>query len=538
SSVATLKPLVPFWQEMDLLYQKGQRLCWRTNRDYWRNDHRIARLRPDKPDYKAYNTTGSAAFQVATGPFAFPETRVRVLPLLADPEQLETFCDAYLNSGVADQTGCLYRPYGRYVYMTVMAFDEMASATNNMGRWARTEVDFLVPVRCFENGRLTSIALISPFMYSDSDIGTTTAREVNGWPMLKARMTTPTNPWLSREEKSRSDVGQIALEIEAVSAINTGQETTWHKLLEVVEGFQPGRDSDWDTIAGDWGQKIKASLLGMEQVKTDCADDFDRMRALALEVIALREPINTISLKQFRSAADALDACYQAHVSSPLMIQEIHDLKEIERPLHVRIHRVATQPIVETLGLVVKYQEIGDAGIVDVLEPSRPFYLRADLETRLGNVLCERAESMTWQRQDHQRYFDLTSDAPVAIALAEKVDSKPGSVARRARRYDKTTKRAVLQGAAASDVEPQMIVSAMLSREWNDQGTPRSRRGAISNAPASGGAMRERDRFPDFVLRRDALGSAAKRDLKKEQCVEVVGDCRLYWSAERALDNG
>jgi hypothetical protein len=75
---------------------------------------------------------------------------------------------------------------------------------------------------------------------------------------------------------------------------------------------------------------------------------------LALELLALGAPINSLVLKQYRAGDDVGKACYQALVRTQRSIQRIYDLREIDERVHVRLHRYPGHPIAQTLGLQVK----------------------------------------------------------------------------------------------------------------------------------------------------------------------------------------
>jgi len=130
----TLTPVMPFWQELDLKYQKGENVCWRTKlgaeTSPWRN-HAGPRGEPTRDPDSLYNTLGSNGFGVATGPFSFPEATLRVLPLPADEKKLTEFVEAHLNGVKGAKYS--FEPWGNYVYMVVTAFGAMASATADIG---------------------------------------------------------------------------------------------------------------------------------------------------------------------------------------------------------------------------------------------------------------------------------------------------------------------------------------------------------------------------------------------------------------------
>src|SRR5262249_29772101 len=99
------------------------------------------------PDAWRYNTTLGTSLDL-TGPFDFPNTTLRVLPLLANEDSLNRFLQKYLNKELAP-AGQRFEAWGRYVYLVATSYEEMASDSNNVGAWADNDVVFYVPVRWY-----------------------------------------------------------------------------------------------------------------------------------------------------------------------------------------------------------------------------------------------------------------------------------------------------------------------------------------------------------------------------------------------------
>ena len=407
--VAKIRPVMPFWLEVDLTYLAGENLCWRTNEQSWR-DERIE-LSSDDADQtdmerageRLYNTTGAEGLQVATGPYSFPNATLRVLPMLADQAKLQAFCDAYLNEPGLGYTGHRFEVYGRYVYLVVKAFDEMSSETNNMGLWAETEANFIFPVKWYKRDQfgetLAGAGYIAPFMFTSSAVAATAGREVAGWTTIEAAIERPPNPWLGSQGPYADDTPLMRLSTDVFPALGVGQRSEWRRLIEIADGQTIAWDDrrSWARVAEQWGAEVKQDVERMAERASQAPEDFERLRTLALELLGNRAAINQFSLKQFRDAEEPESACYQSIVRSSIRIERIHDLREIEDRTHVKIYRYPTQPIVEMLGLVV-HSRLDDSGTqVDVIKPCRPFYIKADVASQLGEKICWRAGSLDWR---------------------------------------------------------------------------------------------------------------------------------------------
>ena len=548
--VAVLEPVLPFWTELDLRYEAGENICWRTKELDWRNrsfasvpGHDGSTSAPGHPaGSHRYNTTGSAGFQVATGPFRFPGATLRILPLLADRDRLQALCDQYLNFAGSDRANDVNRfeVWGRYVYLVATSFESMSAETNNMGIWADKRVEFAVPIRWYEKGRsgelLASTGFFSPFMYSDSGIETTTGREVTGWPTVEATIQSPPNPWLGNQGPFADVTPLLELSTDVFPALYVGQQSAWRTLLEVVDGNLLGWQArtDWNHVAEGWGAEIKRDLQSMAERAQ--APEFEKLRALSLEVLANRAPLNQISLKQFRDAEDPTRACYQALVRCRTVIERIHDLREQEARVHVKIHRYPTQPIVDALGLVVQSSEQQDGVVVQCLQPSRPFYAKVDLRAELGQHLCWRAGTERWRRPtegpSEPPYFLDGGATGVSPDLVDLADSRPQRLRDSLQRWQAQVGDELRLGreqaaaAVQADLEPQMVIHALLSHEWEHWGNPRWWQ-----------AREHRIRqLPDFVVRRDSVGTAA--DELFPQRVDGVGEDADYWAPEPRARRG
>jgi hypothetical protein len=520
--VSTLKPVMPFWHDLNWRFGDAETICYQDRTGKWRSQNQPGTSKGDP----SYNITGSANFQIASGPFCFPDANIRVLPFLACKEKLQEICEQYLESMKAP---CFTKiePYGSYVYMFVNTFGKMTSEQDDFGQWADSSVDFCIPVRIYDEDGLDTVALVSPFMYSSSDIGTSTYREVNGWPTNHAQITSPPNSWLGTGGPAAAFTRLLELKTMGWVTALAGQKSTWTRLIDI---YQLNRGDDaydlgerWTDGAIVWGKRMRDELqrlyvLAFPNHKE--SENYKVLRALALEFLYNKQPINQISLKQFRDAGSPDDACYQAMVQSSIVIDRLQHIREMKRPLRVRIAKVDTQDIVNTLGLSVL--EDDQEGQAYWLQSSRAFYLKADLRTLPCENLCWRAGSEKWkgftQEKADSRYFDQdhtnVSDDMVEHAmenpelLLQREDIGPGTI---------TMEQA--RAAVKSDLEPQAVVHATLSEV----------------------GRKKDNKLKPFIFRLSGIGFKAaeaifKGQIKEDDAVDDIHDNFIWHPEQQSKD--
>ena len=406
--VAVLEPVMPFWSNVDFKYDVGEVLGQREKHSAWvvpgdgeeRKDRIVGEPEPGGSRFN--NTSGAASISVS-GPFFFPRSSVRVLPLRASKAKLEEFVDRYLNEG-QPKDGLRFRPWASgccdtaYVYLTAQTFGSMSSRGMDLGQWADRSVRFLVPITWTNRRGERCVGTLSPFVYSDSQVGTATGREWLGWPTELARIDSPPDHWMAPEGPGSRPQSLLTVTCQALSGLGAGSERVDQRLLEITEeDVLPDSDDRWALVSESWGHRLRRDLERKQGLAREHRDELADLKALALEVLTQRRPLNDIALKQFRSSDRPDRACYQELVQGTMTLDHLWDMEELEDPMHVRIHRLASQPIVETLGLEVKHEEVGDQGTVYWLQPIRPFWFNADISAHGGRRLAHRSSSEEWQ---------------------------------------------------------------------------------------------------------------------------------------------
>ncbi len=486
STVATLKPVVPFWLDVDMRYGEGTVICWRTKRSRWYVGPTRARptAQADGAESRKghpYNTALGAAVQDITGPFSFPNMTLRVLPLMARPERLKRFCEEYLANDFYR-----FEPWGSYVYMTVTSYGEMSSDTDPVGWWAGREVAISIPVRwCDCKGNLLSVGIVPAYVFADSDTAAITGREVTGLPTLSASLVSPAHTWMADSGPAAVTAKRLlTMKTMVLPALHQGQHAERRVVLEILEAGDSPHDLPVKSrlLADTWGRELLQEHRREIEVRRHRQTEFVNLKALALELLVNHRPINTITLKQFRDADEPDCACYQAIVRGQRVIDRIYTIEEIEDGVELMIHRYPSLPITQTLGLKAKWMDASGEVAVDIIQPIRPFWMKLGVRERLGENICSRAGTEVWERDwSTSLYFAEEGETKVGRGLARLADEEKRGLSGRTRAWlDGATKfghdrltRIEAAEAVKSGIDPQMVVESILSKEWENWSAPR-----------------------------------------------------------------
>lgn len=534
TATSFLKPIMPFWQDVDMSYSSGENIAWRAaerNGSRWRNRKYMQKMKnrkvgdaadgqkiskpdeleatADDPHLPLYVTEGSAGFQVAEGPFNFPDATFRVLPLLACKATLNEYLEGKnllegeeesvesLFGQVPDRHICFEAAEPK-VYLTIATYGEMTAKRSNMGLWGETQVRFLIPVQVFQRVGKTrkpmGMGLVSAFEYSNSALGTTTTRELNGWPTVLSEITSLPNTWGESEGPFAPAAPLVQVKTSMPSAIHANQPFADNTLLEIVDGrlFDWQRERAWRSAADNAGTPLKDDVLRMAQKALDLdgedSEGFRAFQAIALQVFGGRREVHEYSFKQFRDADAPERACYQGVVRSCASVR-VKDFRPLDDITSVRIFDYPTQPIVQKLGLVHMGLDPNDEAPMYRLMACRPFYFRAHVTTRLGQVVCWRAGNRRW-RSLAEAPRKIRDDVP-GVDFVDYINTGnstyPMKKRNRTPRFidqkldewmDEAGAKCCLSEeqivhALSGEFEPHMVLHAALSREWENGGAPR-----------------------------------------------------------------
>jgi hypothetical protein len=424
-TVSTLMPAFPFWLDMDLEYGAG-RIITEYGKTGDPVDGRVAEEPLGRPELSdggtvgnapRFNTARAGASQQIVGPFEFPNSTVRVLPLQADRARLERLCAEYLPA-----EPFRFRPFGDVVYLLATTHEEMSSKTNSVGFWAESEVEILVPVYWsrVEDGveSLLSVALVPIHVFVDSSTAAITGREVNGRPAVRADIRRPADVWMAPS-------GPIAprrcldVVVQIIPALGLGQKAERRQLLSVIAGEEiPGFAGDDLQHMVDAWEETRDRLREDRRERAEANEDLlVRLEGFAFEILGDDLRLNLVHLKQFRDAEHPDLACYQALVHLWRTVRWIHDLRPLG-PLHVAIREYPALPIAETLGLVPKLSRIEQGVMTHYYEPLEPFWMRVRYAESLGVDCAFRTASREWESDGGSRHGDLLleRDGPLGLS--------------------------------------------------------------------------------------------------------------------------
>src|SRR5262249_33434422 len=186
----------------------------------------------------------------------------------------------------------------------------------------------------------------------------------------------------------------LSVTAETLLSVGEGQAVEQCKILELCDR---GGRSYTENLELTQAAEFFCMLLRSEVDRKNEVADWDKRlgRAGALQCLAGSQPVNVYTLKQFPDAGRPQQACYQALVKIPYVIDEIHQIEEIPRLMCVKIAQRPSFPLVQMLGLATRDVVEGDGSSVFIVEAVRPFFMRVGLSLRNGEHLQYRA-GMTW----------------------------------------------------------------------------------------------------------------------------------------------
>lgn len=569
STVAELKPVVPFWINVDLTYDTGENVAWRSDDGVWKDSAGVpfkTQARPGDDGAPQFNNTVISIVDQIAGPFEYSDTTIRVLPLLAEKKKLQDYLDQYINKPLSgpmknenerveriqfkvwargeETEPADERDAGRYayVYLMVSSFGSVTSTTNNVGNWAKYQLSFMIPVefqRMDEQGNWTvaGVGLVPAASFVDDCIAAISRLEVQGFEATVANFFKPESVWLSDDVELCAKPKQTLLRVDAEvwPALGEGQKASIRPIIEISQGDPDAGLGDAPEAPWNWARLLRRELLQKKTIKAQFPGDLKIARALALELLGHRVPFVAYSMKEFRDCSDPEKACYQSLVRVPRSIKELLDLREIEETLVVRIHDYPVLDIVGQLGLVANRVPIAETGIVNSLQVIRPFFIRATLYEPLAERLASRAGAEDWTLFSQTAFSTLLSDQEGAppITADDRAESlqdemEPCRISaimeqawqrekwtaekRKERDCPSISKRDARR--ALSKVDPQTVIECALSREWGN---------ADGNARWRGG-RRELIRAFEPLSVRDQMSVFAESVLYRKRNNQLAGN--------------
>jgi len=355
--VQSVRPLFPFQIEMDLRYEQGEVLCWRSRHYDWCSTSEPG---PEVSSPAPYNTTLGKHEAPLPGSFRFPSVTWRLLALKADPQRLQKLTDDLINSAY-EQTGG-DRPFRATLPWVLFGAINFCSRPDRgqVNCWRDRELAFYVPVERTGDDGKPELWFLAPVVFSNDEVAVITLREVLGLPASQGAITSPPVEWMASDPMRPQSLVRVHTEVVTDADANTPQSE--HVVISVV------RDEALDRT----GTKLSA--------------EDQRSYERIVEQIRDTGLLHMVTLKQFRDVHDPSRACYQSIAEEDILLQ-IREHGELEGPLAVRIRSYPSQPIVEILGLEVARTEPGskEGGLpaVDILSPERGIWLQGAMDHKV-----------------------------------------------------------------------------------------------------------------------------------------------------------
>lgn len=528
--VITLKPVAPFWYDVDMTYNLGRNVASRSTDDQWRREggapYPEVPAKVDGPpgaDVTAlppYNNTLGTYSQAMVGPFLYPSVLARVLPLLAKREVVQSSLDSLFGSLTeADRRIEVWSDCAEhaYVYLVATNYGQVASTTNDIGSWTQEGISFMVPV-VFQRLREgmspddneawepITVGLVPLAAYTNGSTEAITATEVMGIPTNQAIFDKPPMQWLEQPPLEQKKVqSMLRVSVDLLPGLTTAQKMEKRQLIEILEHDDlPQVESPrrWD----EWCTTLREEAVRKTEVGHTTGGTVQALRLLALSPLARARPIHIFTLKQIRDDREIDSACYQSLTMIDQVWTELFDIEESPHRTRVKIDQYPSFPVVEKLGLIPCDVRVRDGNIAYIMEPVRPFTVRYQMKQPLATRLYWRDGVNAWTPAAPEPWAPgLGKKLPgdVEVALGE---GDPGDLAQIVSRYLREHGPTLADGTAqdmqvVQAIGPQTVLESILSREWG-----RTSPGAAweRGAEAARAAL---DRSLQTVLSRDQTGT-------------------------------
>lgn len=354
-----LRPLLPIEVEMDLRYDQGEVVAWRSRHYDWSDTEACG-----SPTSAAvpYNITLGKHDAPLPGPFVFPDVTWRVMPLKADPDRLQELVESLINEPLV-RAG-RGRPFqASFPWVLLIATNhcnvQPDGCIGEPNCWRNRELAFWVPLERETPDGGSEIWFSVPSLFTNDEVAVITLREVLGLPAVQGFLTNPKDHWMSPYPPRAEPL--LRLHTEVVTSVETEDPQSVQVVLEIAREPEPG------------------ALLPSRS----SADD----EALERVIEPLRSEglLRVVTLKQFRDVNDPQRACYQAIVEETVQL-DLQQHGGLEEGLALRVYSYPSQPLVDTLGLEITETHSGDPSghppPVDVVAPCDAFWLYGALRQR------------------------------------------------------------------------------------------------------------------------------------------------------------
>lgn len=450
-TIASMKPVFPFWYNVNMEYEATENLAARGEDGVWFDGSgRRCVQQPVSQTDLFFNTATGAASPVVTGPFRFDSATVRVFPLLARREKLRALLDQVLNAPLNERSGLKdslvlwtddsddeENPFA-YVYLTLVDWGDVSSKTNSIGDWADSSLTFYVPIKRSVDGLAVSGGLFPAFTFSSSSLHACTLQELFGVPTVQAEFIEPERTWADPTPGHVRKMLEIKAEL--LPSLYEGQMAETGPILSLIEHAdeplaapsEPSQRSQAFAQALARESARKTALSPADAKQLDPGEQYiEGAGGPVNALLSEGSPLHVYTMKQFRDATQMDKACYQALVRIPYAIDELHKLAPHERPVSVNIHQRVMFPIVETLGLVEQELTVSSGDVIYSMRAVSPFVMRGNITMGDGEQLYWRT-GMDWQPDEASdtkgldvKPVKLDEPQPIIERLAARLSERP-----------------------------------------------------------------------------------------------------------------
>lgn len=288
----------------------------------------------------------SPSLQVFPPPSLCQDVTQYIFFLKGRQSNLQALCDRFLNEpsgGAVD-----YRPRLPFVMLTFQSVGRLSSAAEGFKDWGYTserEATFWVAVSDYKrhgpDELCKKVELFVPFIYSDNPWAVAGGRELYGFPKQASTILMP-----------GTGQGAGTFEIQTLAYRSFGPDSQAQVArvlsLERADGtsFKP-EEQGWSL-----GDEL-LQQMGVLRDELGQLLDFNFEFGSRIIEFLFRPSLPMVFLKQFRDVGNSSGACYQAIVGAEADQIELKSIRLLLRRFRLRVESLATQPVVETLGLDV-----------------------------------------------------------------------------------------------------------------------------------------------------------------------------------------
>ena len=293
-------------------------------------------LRTGLPDY----VDSAIGLPVFRGPYLQQDTEMAVLFFHADSNRLTALCEQYLNAPSEGQTK--YVPLTSHVAVVLAEMQATSGDERDrrVGRLPETEVSFWILTVAMKKvaGIFVPdhLAWFLPFLFVDESNVIATGREVYGFNKQAGQIQKPAS--VQRPE--------FSLDVLGIKEFKPEAESRLEQLLDVRHADRAAGDEPSDTWH-NW-ENAKAAITP-EILKTMAADS--KNKAAEIATLLVTHQMRLVFLKQFRDVTNTQQACYQAIVEAPLMVQTFRQGGFLAGKYMMNVNRLDSHPLADILGL-------------------------------------------------------------------------------------------------------------------------------------------------------------------------------------------